>query len=124
MLGKIVLMVATVAMVSIGCVSGASAEGKQDFTLVNKTGYTIDQVYVSPSNASDWEDDVLGRDTLDNKETVHITFARSNKSCKWDLKVVYSDKETAEWDDFDLCSTSKITIFYDRKSGETTAEYE
>ena len=73
--------------------STAFADGKQDFDLVNRTGYTIDKVFVSPSNSNDWEDDVLGRDVLDDGEKVHIRFNRAAKSCKWDLKVVYSDGE-------------------------------
>ena len=102
----------------------AFAEGKQDFDLVNKTGYTIDKVFVSPSNSDDWEDDVLGRDVLDDGEKVHIAFHRATKACKWDLKVIYSDGDKAEWDEFDLCEVSKITIRYNKKSGETSAIYE
>ncbi|MFV3128669.1 hypothetical protein [Niveispirillum sp. KHB5.9] len=103
---------------------GALAEGKQNFTLKNKTGYTISEVYVSPSKASSWEEDVLGRDQLGDGESVDITFARSEKSCKWDLKVVYDDEETAEWEGFNLCEVSTIRIFYDRKKDSTWAEYE
>ena len=104
--------------------SPAFADGKQDFDLVNRTGYTIDQVFVSPTSSDDWQNDVLGRDVLDEKESVHIRFNRAAKTCKWDLKVVYSDGEEAEWDEFDLCEVSKITIRYSRKSGETSATYE
>lgn len=55
---------------------------------------------------------------------MHIRFNRATKTCKWDLMVVYSDRETAEWNEFDLCDTSKIIFKYNRKSGETSAEYE
>lgn len=102
----------------------ALAGGKQDFDLVNKTGYTIEEVYVAPSSSNDWQEDVLGEGTLANGKTKHITFSRAGNICKWDLKVVYTDKETAEWEQFDLCTTSKIFIHYDRKTGETSAEYE
>lgn len=102
----------------------AAAQGKQDFTLVNKTGYTIDQVYVAPTSSDDWDSDVLGRDTLGNGESVHITFDRAAKTCSWDLKVVYDDGEKAEWEKFDLCQISKINIHYNRSSGQTSATYE
>lgn len=116
-----VLMAAAVLAVGAG---SAFAAGKQDFDLVNKTGYPIEEVYVAPSSSDDWQEDVLGQDILENGKKVHIRFNRATKTCKWDLKVVYSDKETAEWEEFDLCETSKIIIKYDRKSGETSAEYE
>ena len=112
------------AILVAGMTSSAFAAGKQDFTLINKTGYSINEVYVSPATSDDWQEDVLGQDVLDNGQTVHIKFSRSATGCKWDLKVVYTDGESAEWDAFDLCETSKIRIFYDHKSGETSAEYE
>ena len=118
----------TVAALTGGLILGMSgaafAEAKQDFRLVNKTGYTIDQVYVSPSKSDDWEEDILGQDQLEDGVGVNIRFHRAAKSCLWDLKVVYDDKETAEWEGFDLCEVSKITIRYNRKSGETSADYE
>ncbi|MCA3255391.1 MAG: hypothetical protein INF91_07235 [Alphaproteobacteria bacterium] len=100
------------------------AQGKQDFTLHNKTGYTINEVYVSPSKSKSWEEDVMGKDVLEDGERVDITFSRKEKTCLWDLKVVYDDGEEAEWDGFDLCETSKIAIRYNRKTGETSADYE
>jgi hypothetical protein len=112
------------ALTVMGAASVAMAEAKQDFTLVNATGYTIDQVYVAPTKSNDWEEDVLGRDALGNKDSVHITFSRGDKTCNWDLKVVYDDGETAEWEKFDLCTVSKITIKYNRSSGSTSAVYE
>src|SRR5690348_3951173 len=60
--------------------------GDQDFTLVNKTGIEIYSVYISPSKAEDWEDDILGQDTLPTGESVHISFARNEKAAKWDLR--------------------------------------
>jgi hypothetical protein len=98
--------------------------GDQDFTLVNKTGYEISEVYVSPSKSDDWEEDVLGQDVLANGEQVDITFSRKEKTCSWDLKVTYSDQTSAVWDAFNLCEVSKIRIFYNAKTDETSAEYE
>ena len=79
------------ALALLSAAPAALADGKQDFTLVNSTGYVIDKVFVAPSKSDDWEEDVLGRDTLDNGESVHITFHRAEKSCDWDLKVIVSD---------------------------------
>ena len=102
-----------------------AAEAKQDFTLVNKTGYDIDKVYVSPTKSGDWEEDVLGKGTLDDGESVNIRFKRASKTCIWDLKVVYSvDSSNAIWYDIDLCSVRKITIRYDKKRDKTTAVFD
>lgn len=99
----------------------SSAAGKQDFTLINQTGYEIDQVYVSSAATDEWEEDVLGQDTLDDRERVNIHFARGTRGCNYDLKVVYTDDEEAVWEDINLCKVSSITIHWNRKTGETSA---
>jgi hypothetical protein len=102
----------------------ARAEGQQDFKLLNKTGYTIAELYVSPSKVNNWQDDVLGQDVLPNDSATEVQFSREEDTCHWDLKVVYQDGEGAEWDAFNLCEVSEIELFYDRKKGETWAEYQ
>jgi hypothetical protein len=102
----------------------AVAQGPLDFTLVNRTGYTINEVYVSPVSSNDWEEDVMGRDQLEQGQRVTIQFPKRVKTCMWDLKVVYEDEDEAEWEDFNLCSTSTIVLRYDRKKDQTWAEYE
>ncbi|WP_245651273.1 argininosuccinate lyase [Paramagnetospirillum marisnigri] len=100
-------------------------DAKQDFTLVNRTGYELNAVYVSPSHAEDWGSDVMGRDTLANGGTVDIHFNRASRTCNWDLKVVYTvDDSSAVWHDIDLCTVSKITIRYNKNTDTTTASYD
>lgn len=103
-------------------VATAAFAGKQDFELVNKTGYDISHVYVSPTKSDDWEEDVLGKDVLEDGDSWDIAFDRSEKTCKWDLKVVYADDDSsAYWRGIDLCSVRKITIKYNRKTDTTSA---
>jgi hypothetical protein len=100
-------------------------EAKQDFKLVNKTGYEIKEVYVSPSKSSDWEEDILGEGVLEDRGARNIHFHRSAKSCHWDLKVVYTvDSSSAVWNDIDLCSVEKITIHYNKDSDTTSATFD
>jgi len=111
------------ALLALTFSAGALAQGKQDFTLVNKTGYDIAEVYVSPTKADEWGEDVMGRDLLEDGARVNIVFSRKEKTCRWDLKVIYDDEEEAQWANFNLCEVSVITIHYNRKTGETSAEY-
>jgi hypothetical protein len=98
--------------------------GEQDFTLVNATGYTVSQVYVSPSTANDWEEDILGKDVLADGDRTNIHFDRDTSTCKWDLKVVYDDGDTAEWSAVNLCKISVVTIHYNADTDRTWATYE
>lgn len=112
------------ATILLGMAMPLAAQGQQDFTLVNSTGYDIAEVYVAPSASDNWEEDVMGRDILSAGQSVDIGFPSRDKVCIYDLKVVYTDSEEAEWERFDLCSLSRITIYYNRAKGETWAEYE
>ncbi|HEV7371318.1 hypothetical protein [Arenibaculum sp.] len=104
--------------------SAALAQGMQDFRLVNRTGYDIREVYVSPTSTDSWEEDVMGKDFFGNGTFVDINFHPATSACEYDLKVVYTDDEEAVWEDFDLCTITAITLFYDNKTRTTTAEYE
>jgi len=120
------LPLAMMAFVQPAAVQPAFAdEAKQDFTLVNKTGYELKEVYVSPSKADDWQEDILGQATLDDGAKVNIHFNAKTHTCKWDLKVVYSDDNSnAVWSDINLCEVEKITIHYDRKNDVTRATFD
>ena len=123
---KIIASAGLALALVLGGLSGqARAEAKQDFTLINKTGYEIKEVYVSPNNSDDWEDDVLGKTVLEDGNKVEIKFHRSATGCKWDLKVVYTDDgSSAVWHGVDLCEISKITIKYNRSTDTTSASVE
>jgi len=101
------LLLATAASTPI-----VAKQSKLDFTLMNRTGVTINEVYVSPDDVDDWEEDVLGRDILKHNESVDIKFSRSEKSCDWDLKIKDSDGDEIEWDSLDLCAANHITLLY------------
>jgi hypothetical protein len=119
------LLLAAIAIAFSATLPALAEDAKQDFQLINKTGYELNKVYVSPSKSDDWEDDVLGRDTLSDGDHVEIKFHRADKTCHWDLKVVYTiDGSNAVWSDIDLCSVEKITIHYNKSSDTTTATYE
>jgi hypothetical protein len=100
-------------------------EAKQDFQLVNKTGYELKALYVAPSKSDDWQDDVLGQDVLGDGQAVNVHFSPKTKTCMFDLKVTYSDDDSnAVWQKVDLCSVEKITIKYDRKNDTTSASFD
>jgi len=103
----------------------AAQDAKQNFKLINKTGYELKALFVSPSKSEDWEEDVLGQDTLGDGQAVNVHFSAKVRTCKWDLKVVYSDDDSsAVWNNIDLCSIEKITIKYNRKSDTTSASFD
>ncbi len=98
----------------------AASQSRLNFELHNETGYEITEVYVSPNNTDDWQEDVLGQDTLANHESVNIKFSRQ-KQDYWDLKVVFKGGKESVWYKFDLSQITDITIsFRNGKAYSTT----
>jgi hypothetical protein len=100
----------------------AAAQSAQDFTVVNKTGVEIHALYVTPHNADEWGEDILGRDTLAAGETLDIAFSRTEKTKYRDLRIEDGDGKFIEWENLNLLEISEVTLFY--KNGKATATVE
>jgi hypothetical protein len=111
----------TFAAACLGLVSFAAIASDADFRLKNKTGYQIDEVYVTRHSSDNWGKDIMGNDALDDGESVKITFPHGGSACKFDIKVRYHDKDTAEWENVDLCEYDTITLYWDQKAHTTRA---
>jgi hypothetical protein len=97
----------------------------QDFTVVNKTGYEINDIWVSAAASESWGDELMGKgNTLSDGDSLDISFPHGTDSCHFDMKVRYLDKDVSTWSNLDLCSISKISLFWDRKAGVTRARTE
>lgn len=97
----------------------ANAQGRQDFALVNRTGYQIDEVYVGPTSSPNWGRDLLGQNVLANNQVFNVRFGASTAECMWDIKVVYSDGDTSEFRRVNLCQVSRVNLFWNRQAGTT-----
>ena len=102
--------------------AGVALASDADFKLVNKTGYQIDNVYVSPASSDHWGRDIMGRDSLADGESVNITFPHGGKACKFDIRVKYNDGDKADFNDVDLCEYEKISLFWDGKRTRAVGE--
>jgi hypothetical protein len=90
---------------------GESADAtNQNFTIRNGTGQVINELYVSAVSSNNWEEDILGRDTLANGESAQITFERSETQCQWDLRVVFENGQSLEERGVNLCQTAEIEV--------------
>ncbi|CAA7626803.1 conserved exported hypothetical protein [Candidatus Terasakiella magnetica] len=110
------------AAVSFVALSSAAFAADQDFTLKNRTGYDIKEVYVSRPSAKSWGNDILGDGILSNGGAKKVRFKPTTEACKWQLQVIFSDGEAVEWDAFDLCKVHTITLHYE--NNQATAEEE
>jgi hypothetical protein len=104
--------------------ANTSAAAAQDFTLVNQTGVEIDKVFISPHDADDWEEDILGKDTLPAGQSVEIKFDRTETAAQWDLRIEDKEGNSIEWESLDLLKISKLTLNYDAATKKATATAE
>ena len=66
----------------------------------------------------------MGDAYLDNGKSRLFKFS-DKSSCKQDLKVVFDDDDSSViWEEFDLCELNKITLKYNRKTREVSADIE
>ena len=91
MLRNVLVVLFVVGAFCLSAATEARAQGAQDFTVVNKTGVEINALYVTPHNAKDWGEDILGADTLPVNEELDITFAPKERAKLWDLRVEDED---------------------------------
>ena len=116
------LLVLSVSAVLLFANHEAACAGDQDFVLVNKTGVEIHSLHVSPADANKWGPDILGRDTLEDGQSVEIKFHEDEEAEKWDLRIEDKDGHAIEWEDLNLMKISKITLHY--SNGKATADVE
>ena len=98
----------------------AASQNKQDFTLHNETGQEVKEVYISPTGVEEWEEDILGTDTLASGETVDISFTRRQEDM-WDMKVVFRSGKSSVWTKLNLSEITDVTISF--KNGKPWATW-
>lgn len=117
---KVLRILAIAGVASITMLgAGRALAGDQDFTLHNDTGVTIKELYISPHDTKDWEENVLGKDSLKDGEEQEITFPKREKAENWDLKVVDPDGNSVEWANLKLTEITDVTLTI--KNGKTYA---
>lgn len=118
---KRIALIAVIGMVyAIG--TQAAAQGRQDFTLVNRTGVEIYALYVTPHNADEWGEDILGADTLLSNEELDISFSRKEKAKYWDVRIEDEEGNFIEWGRLNLLEISKVTLYYKNRKPTAIVE--
>jgi hypothetical protein len=110
------LAVAGMALVA----ASAAPLGDQDFTLVNKTGVEIHALHVAPHSSDEWGEDILGKDTLANGESLEITFGKHDRAHHWDLRIEDEKGNSVTWENLDLMKIEEVTLHL--KDGKAWAD--
>lgn len=60
----------------------------------NRTGWTMLRFYASDSRTDDWEEDILGADTLTTGRSLMINIDDGSGACVYDFKAEFTNGET------------------------------
>ncbi|WP_203072529.1 hypothetical protein [Falsiroseomonas ponticola] len=84
-------------------------QGDPSFTLVNRSGQVINEIYVSPTREPNWGRDLLGQSTLANGRSFPVRIAPS-AGCRQDIRVVYADGRPEERRNQDTCAITEMVF--------------
>jgi hypothetical protein len=90
----VVVAVVAALVLSAPIVSAAN----QDFTVVNSSNLTINSIYVTTANSSNWQNNLLhASSTIASGETTELQFSKPDEEasvCKYDVKAVSDEGQT------------------------------
>ena len=83
------------------------AQSGPTVTVVNNCGYPIYYIYISSSNTTDWEEDVLGDRILQPRQSIDVRLPHNGT---WDFMAVDIDGDTYELYGIRIPGTNRISI--------------
>jgi hypothetical protein len=109
-LRRLVLAVVSASILALALGQSASADPR-DFELKNNSAIDLAFVYVSPTDANNWGDDILGTGLLSAGDAVNVVFKSfDGSSCSYDIKVMGVGGEEGYLYKVDLCTVTTVTF--------------
>ena len=97
------------ATLLVGLAGGhALAQGNPDFRLNNRSGQTINEVYVSSSNVNSWGQDRLGANVLPSGQSLEISLPAGQ--CVNDIRVVLGSGRALERRGVNTCELTDFDV--------------
>jgi hypothetical protein len=87
----------------------AVAQGDPSFNLINRSGQTINEVYVSAATQPNWGRDLLGQDVLANGRSFPVRIAPA-AGCQQDIRVVYANGRPEERRNVNTCAITEMVF--------------
>jgi len=122
---NLAVLLAAIVLGIVSQITPAHADNANlDFTLVNKTGYGIKEIYIAPSASTEWGDSIIGK-PMENGDQLAITFSPKAEAEHWDIRIVWVDEGAdVVWKKCKLSEINKFILHYNRDTDETSADTE
>jgi hypothetical protein len=80
------------------------------FDLVNNSARAIANFYTSPADATDWQEDVLGEDTIPPGATDTIAISTDGDQCLYDMRFIMEDNAELIEKGINVCTLGSYTL--------------
>ena len=88
----------------------AAGVAEVKFNLENATSYTLTHLYLSPAASDEWENDILGEQTVAAGETAEVSIDDGVESCMYDLRADFDDGDAIDVRGVDVCKIEGTTV--------------
>jgi hypothetical protein len=103
---RLIIRTALVLLVS----GQAAVAANRHVDIINKTGMTLSEFYASNTGANDWEEDILGRQTIANGETFDMNIDDGTGACRFDFRAVFENGGESIKRNVNVCQISTFTF--------------
>lgn len=115
---KFFFLSALVLVLSLFSAKSSSAQALT-YDVVNNTGVTLVDIFVSPAESNHWGNDILPNNLFENGTTVTVTIPDGfGTSCLFDMKITDLAGNYITFTNIDACKIIKLQI-----NGDGTFEY-
>lgn len=90
--------------------TAAAGVAEVKFNLENATSYTLTHLYLSPAATDEWENDILGEQTVAAGETAEVSIDDGVESCMYDLRADFDDGDAIDVRGVDVCKIEGTTV--------------
>jgi hypothetical protein len=77
--------------------------------IINKTGLAMKHFYASVTSTDSWEEDILGRDILEDGESFEANINDGSGKCRYDFKAVFENGASLVRGNVNVCEVSSFT---------------
>ncbi len=89
------------------------------YQVINNTGFTLVDIFVSPAESNNWGSDILPNNLFENGSTVTVTIPEGfGETCIFDMKITDTEGNFVTFTNIDACKLVSLQI-----NGDGTFSY-
>lgn len=115
---RFLFVLAVVAVISLFGIKNSNAQALT-FDVINNTGVTLVDVFVTPAETSNWGNDILPGSLFENGATISVTIPEDyGTTCMFDMKITDAVDGHITFSGIDACKLITLQI-----NGDGTFQY-